>query len=573
MTDLKVENNDEIGHYGQTLIKIRNMKKLTISIAIFLVLFFLPSLWEGSGLGAQNIAITDDDTYVADPSAMLDVKSINKGVLLPRLTTIQRNLVSNPAIGLLVFDTDENTYYFYNGTVWVNVSSGAQVWNQTGSNVHLTDSSNNVGVGTSNPQNKFIVKGDASSGVDEAIFAVVNANGDTIFAAYPQGARIYVDDSPTKATSSKGGFAVGGFSPSKGATTNEYLRVTPDSVRVYIEENNLNKATSSKGGFAVGGFSPSKAQTFDSLFLFSDKTGLNVSFLTESERDSIVSPRLSSIIFNTTDSCLQIYLGRWESIWCTTLNCVAPAVISNPVSQTRTPTGEATFIVSVVGTRLNLFWQESRDGGITWITLGDGGTSPQYSGVHNDTLLLTNLASSSAGYKYRCYTYNTCGNATSNAAELIPKIGDSYGGGIVFYIDGTGQHGLIAAISDQGSNKKWGCAGTLISGADGTAIGTGSQNTIDIEAGCAEVGTAADIAANLVLNGYDDWFLPSKDELNQLYLNKAIVGGFADYVSNYYWSSSEYTSDNAFEQSFTNGNQTHLYKSNTTNRVRCIRSF
>ena len=60
-----------------------------------------------------------------------------------------------------------------------------------------------------------------------------------------------------------------------------------------------------------------------------------------------------------------------------------------------------------------------------------------------------------------------------------PAIGDLYQGGIVFWLDGNGG-GLIAALTDQ-SGAQWGCYGALISGADGTAIGTGNQNTIDIE--------------------------------------------------------------------------------------------
>ena len=94
--------------------------KIIISIAFLLLLL------NGITSTAQNIAITDDDGYNADNSAMLDVKSTNKGVLLPRLTTGQRNAVINPATGLLVFDTDENNFYFYDGTAWLNVSSGSE---------------------------------------------------------------------------------------------------------------------------------------------------------------------------------------------------------------------------------------------------------------------------------------------------------------------------------------------------------------------------------------------------------------------------------------------------------------
>ena len=155
-------------------------------------------------------------------------------------------------------------------------------------------------------------------------------------------------------------------------------------------------------------------------------------------------------------------------------------------------------------------------------------------------------------------------------------VGSTYQGGIIFWLDGNGG-GLIAAPSDQSSGAQWGCYGTLISGADGTAIGTGNQNTIDIEAGCTTTGIAADICANLTLGGYSDWFLPSKDELNKMYLNigqgNALglgnVGGFANY---YYWSSTEDNADLAKNQSFTNGYQHFNYKNNSFN-VRAVRAF
>jgi len=149
-------------------------------------------------------------------------------------------------------------------------------------------------------------------------------------------------------------------------------------------------------------------------------------------------------------------------------------------------------------------------------------------------------------------------------------IGDTHQGGIIFYLDGNGG-GLIAAPSDQSTGAEWGCFGTLISGADGTAIGTGNQNTIDIEAGCTTVGTAADICANYTDGTYSDWFLPSKDELNQMWLNLHLqgLGGFA---YNYYWSSTEDGNYIAWRQSFGSGFQFNGSKSGTTN-VRAVRAF
>tara|TARA_B110000211_G_scaffold181957_1_gene205946 strand:+ start:21 stop:1247 length:1227 start_codon:yes stop_codon:yes gene_type:complete len=168
---------------------------------------------------------------------------------------------------------------------------------------------------------------------------------------------------------------------------------------------------------------------------------------------------------------------------------------------------------------------------------------------------------------------NTITNGSYTWATTTPAIGDTFQGGIIFYLDSLGG-GLISAPSEQSvTGEGWGCYGTAITGAGGAAIGTGAQNTIDIEAGCAAAGTAADICANLTLGGYSDWFLPSKDELNEMYLNKSVIGGF---INGDYWSSSEDDATKAWRQDFGNGGTSGVVltvSKNATLNVRAIRAF
>ena len=155
-----------------------------------------------------------------------------------------------------------------------------------------------------------------------------------------------------------------------------------------------------------------------------------------------------------------------------------------------------------------------------------------------------------------------------------PQVGDEVLGGIVFYIDETGQHGLVASLEDLGQYA-WGCTGTTISGADGTAIGTGYQNTLDIVADCSETNTSALNALNATTQGYTDWYLPSSYELQEMYNtigNGGSQGNIGGFSIAWYWSSSEDWSIQAWFVSFNDGNLYSDHKS-SANRVRVIRSF
>jgi len=178
------------------------------------------------------------------------------------------------------------------------------------------------------------------------------------------------------------------------------------------------------------------------------------------------------------------------------------------------------------------------------------------------------------------YNGSTWTNMIGGTAEVDNSytIGQAALGGKIAYILQSGdpgyvegeQHGLVATVADISTGAIWGCKGTFISGADGTAIGTGNQNTIDIMAGCATAGIAARLAGDLVEGGYSDWYLPSKEELNKLYLNRTAIGGF---TLNYYWSSSEDSDANKAWSQYFNGSLQANGDKNSVIYVRAIRSF
>jgi len=175
---------------------------------------------------------------------------------------------------------------------------------------------------------------------------------------------------------------------------------------------------------------------------------------------------------------------------------------------------------------------------------------------------------------------------TVTVAPLL-TIGQSYFGGKVAYIlqsgnpgyDANVQHGLIAAADDQSRGIRW-YNGTNTTTGAGTALGTGSANTTAIitsQGGTPGAYTyAAGLARDYRGGGNVDWYLPSWDELNKLYLNRVAIGGFSSELSPstsaYYWSSSEFFASSGWYQQFDNGSQNTNLKS-LTYSVRAVRTF
>jgi len=173
-------------------------------------------------------------------------------------------------------------------------------------------------------------------------------------------------------------------------------------------------------------------------------------------------------------------------------------------------------------------------------------------------------------------TNGTDGSVGATGGYPVHTIGESYGGGIIFFVYDGGQHGLIAATADQGAGIRWYGGSYTNTCARGDGIGAGLKNTAIIIAnqGPVDGNTFAARFCNeyLVTVGattYGDWYLPSKHELNLLYLQKNVVGGFA---VEYYWSSTETDNLNAWGQYFFGGIQFDYDKSNSA-YVRAVRAF
>jgi hypothetical protein len=154
---------------------------------------------------------------------------------------------------------------------------------------------------------KLNIKGTATN-PDTALFEVRNKSGQTIFAVYSEGVRMWVSDGNR---GTKGGFAVGGFDQRQ-----EYFRVTSDSTRIYV---NNNPAKGQKGGFAVGGFDDIKGVT-EALSTSPRPenylTSIHDALLLEPRSDPPNPAKEGMMYFDSDDKKLKVFDGtQWRSLW------------------------------------------------------------------------------------------------------------------------------------------------------------------------------------------------------------------------------------------------------------------
>jgi hypothetical protein len=197
------------------------------------------------------------------------------------------------------------------------------------------------------------------------------------------------------------------------------------------------------------------------------------------------------------------------------------------------------------------------------------------SGATNPYTASISGLSPSTTYYVRAYV--TTGNGTVYGSQVSfttadATVGDAGpGGGIIFYDKGSYSSGwryLEAAASDQSTGAVWCSISSTLFGASGTAIGTGKTNTT---AAAACTSGAIKIAKSYTGGGFTDWFLPSLNEVNQMYVQRAVLG-IGNTASDNYWTSSETSDVNAYLMQFSNTAQLTSSKNNTMH-VRAVRQF
>lgn len=500
------------------------MKQTCLLIAVFLISAFYCS---------GQVGINTDGSQ-PNSSAILDAKSTTKGFLPPRMTTLQRDAINSPATGLVIFNIDCSDIQYFNGSGWVPMGNTGMI----------TPPDSITGNSSPCPN---------STGMVYSILPVPDATGYNW--TVPKGA-IILNGQGTSSITVNFGFYSG------------FICVAPYGACIKGEMicKAVNIPSSASPSVTIVGSAIPLCEGTPVTFTAIPTNGganpqyqwkvnnVSVTGATEFTFTYMPSPGESvQCVMIPSDLC---YFGNpaYSNILCISVN---------PLPASPTPGSQ-------VPSQAQIIWNWNPVMGATGYKWN---TTNQYSTAEDMGPGITKIEQNllpNTGYTRYVWAYNSCGNSAVvmlNSQTLGFTIGQTFGGGIIFYIDATEQHGLISAPNDQGQGQ-WGCLGYYLGGTSPN-LGTGMLNTEFIMTHCGN-SVAAQLCSNLILNGFDDWFLPSKDELNQLYLHKNMVGSFLD--GHIYWSSSEHTPNDAWYQIFDDGSQNYGWKNGGYNVI-AIRAF
>jgi hypothetical protein len=482
------------------------MKKITYATLLLVTMLM-------TGIIQAQVGINEDNSQ-PDATAILDVKSTTKGVLIPRMTTTQRNLISSPATGLLVFDTTTGSFWFYNGS-WTDLSLSSS----------LSDADNDTKIQVEESGDEDKIRFDIEG--SERLVIEKGASGATQLNLPNNNNNTFIGSGAGYSNTTGNSNVFSGGQSGYSNTTGNSNVFSGYQAGYYNTEGVLNTFI----GNVAGRLSTGDRNTFvgmasglnnigDRNSFFGQDAGVNNTtgfgnvFLGYTAGGNSVTDSDKLFIDNTNTSTPLI----WGDFSTDILRVNGTLNINNAFSF---PTGDGTNgqVLETDGSGM-LSWSDNTD------------TDDQTIDVLN--LNGTTLEISLEGD----------GQATQTL-DLSPTYTIGYSaeqGGYIFWVSIDGKHGLVAETIDQSTQSDWYTAQDNISNP--------SNHSTDGQK-------------------FRDWRMPTKHELNEMYLQKSAIGGFA---ADWYWSSTELANSNAWSQIFSNGFQF------TNNKdffiyVRAVRAF
>ncbi len=397
----------------------------------FIVLLLL-QIANYNELQSQNVGI---GTNSPNASAALDITSSSKGLLPPRMRESEKSAIINPATGLVVFDTDRNAFYYYNGTDWKRLVEFDNLsWIKSGANIYNNNGTGNVGIGIGVPQSRLHI-GDLVGANELIIGRDKNAGGYTA---------LYLGTS---------------------ALSNGYGYI--QSVRSAGSQYGNLLLNPNNGTVGIGTFSPGASAAVD---ITSTNKGVLFPRMTTAQRNTISNPADGLLIYNKDSSSLQSYDSAFK-VWdtyCNSCDVFNDTITTNKIDYA-VPGGHHKYRI-VINSNVTITASTGIDGAISLANVPNGGSVI----VENHGSIYGKGGSGGSGG----------GNASSSLDITCTGVGGAGGGngGTAIFLGIAGKiiqltihnYGLIAGGGGGGGGGNYGSSITSAGGGGGGGQGAPS---------------------------------------------------------------------------------------------------